>query len=416
MSIAIAPMLGRAPRLLMYAHDTYGLGHLRRSLAIAIHLSRAFPDLSTLLVTGSPVAHNFSLPPRVDYVKLPAVVKTGDERYQARDLDLSPDQILRLRSAIIMEVATHFAPDVMLVDHAPLGMKGELMSTLQAVRRDRPGTRLLLGLRDVLDEPEKVRRQWATQDLYRTIDATYDEVLVYGQRDIFDLVAAYAFPPQLAARTHFCGYIQREASVHLDATVRDELRLGTEPLVLVTAGGGEDGAGLLELSLDALALLAERRQALQAVIITGPLMAAAERARLEVRARQLPATVRVLPFHPNVPSLMRASAVVVSMGGYNTICEIATSGRPAVVVPRTHPRLEQYIRAQAFAARGLLSAQSMDRLTQAALAESIEQALQHGPPSTAIRAQWDGEGLSRIAAHVGQMLQAAHCTQRRASA
>src|ERR671934_149188 len=74
----------RGARLLMYTHDTYGLGHLRRSLAIAGHLSCAIPGLTTLLVTGSPVAHHFTLPARTDYVKLPSVVKTGDEQYRAR--------------------------------------------------------------------------------------------------------------------------------------------------------------------------------------------------------------------------------------------------------------------------------------------------------------------------------------------
>jgi len=415
MTAAVLPALGRAPRLMLYAHDTYGLGHLRRSLAIAGHLAHALPELSTLLVTGSPVAHSFALPPRVDYVKLPSVTKTGDEQYRARDLDLSPECIMRLRAALIAEVAQHFAPDLVLVDHAPLGMKGELLPALRALRRDAPDTRIVLGLRDVLDEPRKVRQQWADQGMFAAIDTFYDDVLVYGQRDLFNPVTAYAFPPALAARTHYCGYIQREDPMRPAAELRAELGLDAGPFVLITTGGGGDGAVLEEACLDALALLTGRH-ALQAVILTGPLMAPEERTRLEERARALPRPARLLPFHPDVPGLMRASALVVAMGGYNTTCEIVAAGCPAVIVPRAHPRLEQDIRARAFAAHGLVTMLPAADLTPAHLAATMRHALRQGPPSTEVRALWDGDGLSRIATRIAALLPAQREAGRRVTA
>lgn len=405
MTTAVAPALDSTPRLLLYAHDTYGLGHLRRSLAIAGHLARTIPDLSILLVTGSPVAHSFALPPRTDYVKLPAVTKTGDEQYRARDLDLTPERIISLRSALITDAATYFAPDVVLVDHAPLGMKGELLPALRALRHEAPHTRIVLGLRDILDEPRKVRRQWLDQDMYAAVSMLYDAVLVYGQPDIFDPVAAYGFPPDLAARTRFCGYIQREDPVTPAADLRASLHLGDAPLVLVTTGGGGDGLALEETGIDALALMA-RRRALQTVIVTGPLMAPDERARLEQRARALDLPVRLLPFHPDLPGLMRASDLVVTMGGYNSLCEVVAAGCPSVVVPRAHPRLEQHIRAQAFADRGLVTVLPAAELSPVRLAMTMQRALEQGPPPVAVQARWDGAGLPRIAAHVERLLPA----------
>jgi predicted glycosyltransferase len=404
-TIVAVPALDRAPRLLMYAHDTYGLGHLRRSLAIAGHLAREIPDLNTLLVTGSPVAHSFALPPRTDYVKLPSVTKIGDEQYRARDLDLPPERIMRLRAALIADVALHFAPDVVLVDHSPLGMKGELQPALDALRRESPRTRIVLGLRDILDEPRKVQAQWLVQGIYAAIDSYYDAVLVYGQRDIFDPVTAYGFPASLAARTYFSGYIQREEPATPAAELRAALGLGDAPFVLVTAGGGGDGAALEAACIDAFALL-PARQALQAVIISGPLMAADERAHLEARLRTLPLPVHLLPFHPDVPGLMRASALVVTMGGYNSLCEVVSAGSPAVVVPRAHPRLEQHIRARAFAARGLVTALPADQLTPVRLADTMQRALEQGPPSATVRSQWDGAGLPRIAEQIERLLPA----------
>jgi predicted glycosyltransferase len=416
--------LGRGMRLLMYAHAVTGLGHLRRSLAIAGHLSEAIPGLSTLLVTGSPAANHFVLPPGVDYVKLPAVVKASAEQYRARDLDLSPEHIIGLRAAIITEVVTHFHPDVVLVDHAPLGLKGELLPALQYLHRAAPRARLVLGLRDVLDESHKVRRQWAEQGMYTAIEEFYDRVLVYGQRDIFDAVSAYALPPSLAAgtltgsvgallETHFCGYIQREDAMRSVADLRAELNLGDDPFVLVTAGGGSDGALLEDLFLDAFAGM-DRRHATHAVIITGPLMPRQVRVRLEERARELP--VRLLNFHPDVPGLIRASALVVAMGGYNTLCEIVSAGRPAVIVPRTHPNREQYIRAQAFAARGLVEMVPADEVTPARLATAVERALLQGSPPAAIHKQWDGNGLPRIAGQIIDLLSSHFRLRQRASA
>ena len=402
----------RALRLLMYANDAYGLGHLRRSVAIAGHLARAIPGLSTLLVTGSPAAHHFTLPPRVDYVKLPSVIKTGEDQYRARDLDLPPGVITGLRTAIIGEIAAQLAPDVVLVDHLPLGIKGELLPALRHLRHAAPWTRLVMGLRDIVDEPQKVRRKWTADGVYAAMEEFYDRVLVYGQADIFDPVQAYAFPPSLAARTRFCGYIRREEPVRSALDLRTELDLGDAPFVLVAAGGGADGAGLEEAFLDALAYL-DRGHAFQAVVITGPLMAPEERARLEARCHGGSA-VRVLQFHPDVPGLMRASSLVVAMGGYNTLCEIVAAGRPAVIVPRTRPRLEQHLRAQAFAARGLVEMVPADEVTPARLAAAIEQALRHaaGPRPAPADAPWDGNGLPRIAAEIAHLLPATRSARR----
>jgi predicted glycosyltransferase len=402
MMSAVVPSLERSPRLLMYAHDTYGLGHLRRSLAIADHLSCAIPGLTVLLVTGSPVAHHFALPARSDYVKLPSVVKTGDEQYRARDLALSPKRIIGLRAAIIAGTAAHFAPDVVLVDHAPLGMKGEMLPALRHLRRAMPHTHIVLGLRDVLDEPRKVRQHWSAHGVYAAIAEFYARVLVYGQSDMFDPVQAYAFPPSLAARTRFCGYIRRAEPMRAASDLRAELGLGDDPFVLVTAGGGGDGVALEDAFLDALAHV-DCGHALHAVIITGPLMAPEERARLEARCHG-GSSVRVLQFHPDMPGLMRASALVVAMGGYNTLCEIVAAGRPAVIVPRARPRLEQHIRAQAFAARGLVEMVPADEVTPARLATVVERALLQGSPPAAIYQQWNGNGLPRIASHIADLL------------
>ena len=391
---------GTSPRLMMYGHDTYGLGHLRRSLAIANYLAGAVDDLSTLLLTGSPVAHYFGLPAGADYIKLPSVVKLGDEQYRARELAMPAESIGRLRASIICEAATHFNPDIVLVDHAPLGAKGEMLPALRRLRRHSPHTRIVLGLRDVLDEPERVREVWAQQQVQSAIEEFYDLVFIYGQSDIFNPVEAYGFTPRMAAKTVFTGYVQREDPIRPAAELRAELNLGDEPFVLVTAGGGGDGLQLQKTFLEACGHL-DRSLFGTAVIITGPLMSPADRAEIEALANGRP--VRLLDFHPDVPGLMRASDLVVAMGGYNTVCEILAGCCPALIVPRSHPRREQDIRARAFAKRGLLAMLPEDELNPLNLAAAIATTLASRQSLAANHARWNSQGLPCIASHVRRL-------------
>jgi predicted glycosyltransferase len=95
------------------------------------------------------------------------------------------------------------------------------------------------------------------------------------------------------------------------------------------------------------------------------------------------------------------------MGGYNTVCEMLTLGRRAIVVPRFRPVQEQWIRAERMAARGLLRALHPDALSArslgAALAEELA-ALEH-PSGT--RPALNMSGLDNVTASIQAHLTAA---------
>ena len=74
------------PRILLYSHDTFGLGHLRRSLSIAHQIAQDIPEARQLLLTGSMVAGAFALPQHLDLIKLPALSKRSSGKYKARVL------------------------------------------------------------------------------------------------------------------------------------------------------------------------------------------------------------------------------------------------------------------------------------------------------------------------------------------
>jgi predicted glycosyltransferase len=353
-------------RILIYSHDTFGLGNIRRMLEVARHLVQSSPEVSVLVITGSPMLHAFRIPPRVDYVKLPCLSRNTEGRYAARYLDLTLDATVRLRANIISSTIEDFAPDLILVDKKPFGVEDEMAGALAALSERAQRPKLMLLLRDILDSPEATTRVWRKNGYFEAIEAYYDAVLVVGSPEVYDLRAEYAFPPFAAAKVQFCGYIAREPGRQSRAAVRQQLGVAEgEPLVLVTPGGGEDGHGLVTACLEGLRALplAERPRT---HIVCGPEMGEPARAAIVQASAALP-NVSLQDFSDDLMSLMAAADVVLSMGGYNTVCELLTLHKRAVVVPRVKPVAEQGIRAARMAARGLLRTLHPQDLTPAAL-------------------------------------------------
>lgn len=363
-----------APRIMLYSHDTFGLGHLRRNLAIAGRLSHTLPGVSLLLLSGSQAAQQFVLPSGADIIKLPTVTKLGHEHYVAQGLSIRPSEVLALRRELILATVMSFKPDLLLIDHAPLGMRGELREALEYMRANLPQSRVVLGLRDILDDPTVVCKTWREQAIYAALETFYDRLLIYGVPDVCDPITAYELPASVAARTSFCGYIRRDDSITPIDDVRQEIGLDVnDPLVLVTTGGGGDGMPLLEAYVQALRL---EQAPWTSLIVTGPFMPDAERERLEKLCCGL-SRVIIRPFERDVPSLMHAADAVVTMGGYNSLCEVTGSGTHALVIPRTSPRTEQLLRGQAFARLGLVDLLLLEHTTPADLREAVKHALAH---------------------------------------
>lgn len=241
----------RKPRILLYSHDTFGLGHLRRTLSVAEQLHRDLPNVHQLILTGSMVAGAFGLPPQVDLVKLPALSKRSTGAYKARALPLSLRQTLAWREQMILEAVRIFEPHVVLVDKVAAGVHGELLPALRELKTWRPATALVLGMRDIEDGPDVTRAEWQTNGTLHLMASVYDKILLYGRRDLFDPVAAYGIPPHTAGKIVECGYLRRDAALRSSEMVRRELGATSKPLVVVTVGGGGDGFEIIRTALAA---------------------------------------------------------------------------------------------------------------------------------------------------------------------
>ena len=357
----------RPPRILLYSHDTYGLGHIRRNLLICNNFSKWTEKPQTLLATGSPRAQAFDLPAGCDTVKLPSVLKQPDGTYAARSLDIPFREIREMRTAILMSACRHFRPDLLLVDHSPAGMDGELMRLLQDLRRRTDRPRVVLGLRDVIDDPDRVRAEWKRLGVWDPMADLYDRVLVYGDPRVRTTADELGLSDFLPGRVVHTGYLG-SSSNHGDS------RRTSDPMILVTAGGGGDGQALLRQFAEYLESL-ERPTPFRSVVVTGPFLSRQRYEEISARLRATGHRVAVIRFTDRMRELLDSASGVVSMGGYNAIVELLDRGLPALVVPRDKPRLEQTIRARRLSRVSRIEAVSTCELSSDHLGRFVEGAL-----------------------------------------
>jgi predicted glycosyltransferase len=354
------------PRLLFYSHDSFGLGHLRRTLALARAVGEEHAAADSLILTGSSLSSSYRLPPRVDTVKLPVLTKDTHGRYRAARLGTSVEDTLALRSRLAAAAAEAFAPDVTVVDKTPLGLRGELLPALELLRARGRG-RLVLGMRDVEDSAARVRREWGRAKIRRAVERYYDAILVYGPRSSPDALRCMDWD-DLPMAVHHVGYV--------GSPMPD---LGPPDLpadyLLVSAGGGADGTAVVEAAIRAVRL---RSLARPTVIVTGPLMLDADVRRLFALARGT--DVQLYEFRADMESVMAGARAVVAMAGYNTVAEILRARKPALLIPRVRPRQEQLVRAQELAAKGQAELLHPDELDAETLRARLDGLLSRPAP------------------------------------
>ena len=326
-------------RVALYSHDAKGLGHLRRNLALAHHLARALPgltgrDVTGLVITGLAPGQEYRLPDGFDWLVLPGI-KKSEGIYQPQRLRITHEDLGEVRSALLNGVLGTFAPDLLIIDRHAYGVHQELREPLTHLRRTHPGARVVLGLREVLDTPATVQREWDELGEADTLRRLIDEVGVYGDAEASPALAGNALDP--------------------------------EPFILTTAGGGCDGINLLRAAAQVRVPDGYRH-----VVVTGPQLDAALFHQVAQAAG--PGTV-VRRSWPGMSRHIQQAAAVIAMAGYNTVTEILASQTPALLVPRETPRLEQFIRASGLKKAGAVDLLRVTDLSAAALEDRLSELL-----------------------------------------
>lgn len=338
----------------MYSHDSVGLGHARRNRALAYALAAELPRITGqpvhgLLIAGHPGATADALPQGWDWLVLPGFTRTTNG-YASRNLDVSTERLWHLRSSTAAAALEAMRPDLLIVDRHPFGVDDELLPSLEVLQGT--GTHCILGMRDVLDTAEVARAEWDKIGGAAAVARYYSSMWIYGDRNIYDPLAAGEIPPELGSIATFTGFLShgRPDDPLSSSSVRAD-----QPYVLTMVGGGSDGG--------ALGLAAARTDipaGHQHIILTGPQMPESD--HVHILDAVTNDQVRVSRSAPHVPKLIRDAAAVISMGGYNSLAEIMATTTPALIVPRNARRQEQRLRARALAAAGVIDALDPEEL------------------------------------------------------
>lgn len=387
------------PRILMYSHDTIGLGHMRRNANIAREILRVRADASVLMLLGCPTGLVFDLPTGVDFVKLPSLVKQSRDEWRPDRLNITSERARDLRERLIREAIGAFEPDLILVDHMPTGVWNELTGILASLRQGSRCPDVVLGLRDILDSPEATRSAWRRTGADTAIAELYDEVLIYGNASLFDTANVYGLDLLAPGRVSYAGYVAALADPVDMAGTRTRLARGDRPLALIAGGGGRDAFPIITAALAGLAGIAEDHRP-GAVVVAGPLMAANLRAYLRIQSGLL--GVAYFDHVANFPAFLAACDFLLGMAGYNSMIEAAAAGVPTLVVPRRGPSAEQMTRAHVFAKHGLADMLLPDMATPAALGACLAGVSQGGPRTPRLEA----DGAQFAAAHILKRLDA----------
>ncbi len=373
------PASTRSKRVLIYSHDSFGLGHVSRCRTIANAIVEADPAVSVLIVSGSPIIGSYEFHSGIDFVRIPGVVKQIDTgEYDSANLRVGVEHTLEMRTRIIRDTADIYRPDLFIVDKEPLGLRGEVGPTLKLLKER--GTPLVLGLRDVMDDPAMLAVEWERKHVVPALSDLYDEIWIYGLPQINKPMSGIDVPPSVRHKSVYTGYLRREVPLHTDTP--HEMEEIDGPFILVTPGGGGDGVDLVDWVLSAYETDANIPYG--AVIVFGPFMAANAREAFKDRAAKF-RNIRTLTFTNNLGALMQRSAGVVAMGGYNTFCEILSFDKKAIIVPRTRPRLEQFIRMRAARNLGLLEMLNPELgRNRNVMATALRQLPQQGVPSDVV--------------------------------
>jgi predicted glycosyltransferase len=310
------------------------------------------------------------------------VVKQPNGDYSTMNLKVDLDEAVRLREAVIREAASSFSPELLIVDKEPAGFRGELLPTLDLLRQR--GAHIVLGVRDVMDDPTLLRPEWERKGAVEILERYYDDIVVYGLESIHQPLACVGLSASVQQRIHYSGYLRRELPQEPHLVEYPPVARGR--FVLVTTGGGGDGEHLIDWVLSAYECATPPE--VPALICFGPFISREQRRNFLERVSRLD-QVDAIAFDDKIEHLMNRASAIVAMGGYNTFCEILSLDKPALIVPRARPRLEQTIRARRAAELGLVQVledpqeTGTGRREPAVMAKAISDVLSSPKPSDA---------------------------------
>lgn len=380
-------------RVFLYVQHLLGIGHLRRTAALAKSFAAQGAEV-TLASGGFPVA-NLDMQD-IRFVQL-APAAAADLSFKSLvDRNGRPiDEAWKSgRRDQLLDAWKKVDAHALIVELFPFGrrqMRFELIPLLEAATTSGRRPIVISSVRDVLGGGQgNPARQLEMLDLF---EQYFDWLLVHGDIDLIPLSRTFVHTDKLGQKLRYTGYVREAIAGKLAPTGEAPAREG----LVVSAGGGAVGEGLLEAAIRAhpLSTLSHR----PCRVLCGVNAGSAQLERLEAIARAASkGEVIVERARPDFRELLERCTVSVSQAGYNTMMDIVSSGVRGVVVPFAGGgETEQSVRARAFAERGMVEMVDEANLSPRSLADAMDRAATGKPPVVRI----DCDGARRSAELLG---------------
>jgi len=336
-------ILNKDPTMLIYSPDAHGLGHLRRNSILAKVAVGLITNLNVIIIGNCPSNILVDIGSRIDFVKLPSVKRGDVGVWNQRFLNLPGSEFWQIRLKMLEVLFNEFKPTVLIVDHLPLGIENELEYILPIAKSF--GTKIILGIRDILGHPDLIKGVWTKNGSYNALYKYYDNILIFGEEKFYPTATLY----NLADLPHtYLGYITDCSRKKITKASDKKSRIKR---LIVTSGGGADVLNYLIPIVDALKLL-KQYNLLEIILIVGPL--ASEKTHSDIRERIKGSGMKFLRSVDDMPELISKADIVITMGGYNTIMESFYFRKNIICVPRVDGTGEQLIRSNLLTERGIL--------------------------------------------------------------
>jgi predicted glycosyltransferase len=304
---------------------------------------------------------------------------------------------------MLLSLLEEFAPDAFLVELFPFGRKRfafELIPAIEKVRSGAVPATVICSLRDILVMKSNQAAHEAR--VSEMVNQYFDHILVHGDPRFQLLEETFSRVADLRCPVEYTGFVvQRTAESELAS-----LALPREPFLLVTIGSGRyrNGHKLIEAVLHAAPLLDRR-----IVVFAGPFIPEEVFKRLWGIAEAQP-NVQFERYTPDLLPYFERADLSISMGGYNTVMNILTTGSHAIVFPYTaNDDQEQFIRAEKLHALGVIEMIHPDDLEPRRLARIVGTVLARTPAEP----NWQMDGADHSARVVRGLL---HSRTRQAEA
>ena len=327
-------------KIFFYCQYVWGMGHLFRS----VELVRALAGHDVVLIAGGREV-DIRLPDHVTLVRLPGLYM--DEQFTTlipEDKNKTVERIQRERKEILFSLFEEHQPDVLIIELYPFGrsMFGfELQPLLEEIHQGRLGQiKVVCSLRDIL--VEKMDPLAYETRVLNTLNAYFDLLLIHSDDQLLALNETFGRMNEIRIPVEYTGFVTPKADPAAGSRLRRELGIGSqEKLIVVSAGGGRSGYGLLSGVAEAYHLMAASNQ-IRMEMFTGPFRDPGEYKQLAARSA---AGIRIRYFTNRFLDYLAAADLSVSLAGYNTCMNLLTARVPALVFPYAKQQ-EQPIRVE----------------------------------------------------------------------